>query len=207
MKLYFKAGACSLAPHIVLAEMNTVYTLEAVDLANKTCATGDYWTINPKGSVPALKMENGEILTEGAIISQYLADQKPETNLIPKFGTADRYRCMEWMNFIATEVHKNMGTLFAVNGMIKNAEGNAEFRAAVDMTLSKKMDFISKKLDNKNFLMGDNFTIADAYLFTCLGWSKFVNFDLTKWPTITNYMNRVFERPAVQKAMKEEGLL
>ncbi len=207
MKLYYKAGACSLAPHIVLAEMNTVYSVEAVDLANKTCATGNYWNINAKGSVPALQMENGEILTEGAIISQYLADQKPETKLIPKFGTTDRYRCMEWMNFIATEVHKNMGTLFAADGMIKNAEGNAEFKTAVANNLNKRMDFISNKLGNNTFLMGNNFTIADAYLFTCLGWSKFVNYDLSKWPNITNYMSRVFERPAVQRAMKEEGLL
>src|SRR4051812_33734035 len=107
MKLFYSKGACSLAPHIVMAEMNMVYEIESVDLKTKTCTSGDFRTINKKGSVPALRMENGEILTEGAVIMQYLADQNPESGLMPKFGTTDRFRCLEWLNFIATDLHKN----------------------------------------------------------------------------------------------------
>lgn len=205
MRLYYKAGACSLAPHIVMAELNMVYEIEAVDLATKTCASGDYKMINAKGSVPALRMENGELLTEGAVIMQYLADQNPEAGLMPKLGTTDRYRCMEWLNFIATEVHKNFSPLFRTS--VKNAEGLTELKAGTIETLNNKISFVSEKLGSNDFLMGKNFTIADAYLFTCLGWGKFVGVDITKWPNIVSYMNRVGERPAVMRAMKEEGLL
>lgn len=205
MRLYYKAGACSLAPHIVMAELNMVYEIEAVDLATKTCASGDYKIINSKGSVPALRMENGELLTEGAVIMQYLADQNPEAGLMPKLGTTDRYRCMEWLNFIATEVHKNFSPLFRTS--VKNTEGLAELKAGTIETLNNKISFVSEKLGSNDFLMGKNFTIADAYLFTCLGWGKFVGVDITKWPNVVSYMNRVGERPAVMRAMKEEGLL
>lgn len=205
MKLFYKAGACSLASHIVMAEMNMVYEIEAVDLVNKTCASGDFKLINPKGAVPALRMENGEILTEGAVILQYLADQKMDSTLMPKFGTADRYRCMEWLNFIATDVHKNFSPLFGTN--VKNAEGLKELREGTFETLKKKFNYVSEKLGTNEFLMGNTFTVADAYLFTCLSWTKFVGFDLSAWSNVMTYMNRVSERPAVMRAMKEEGLL
>lgn len=205
MKLFYKAGACSLASHIVMAEMNMVYEIEAVDIMNKTCASGNYMLINPKGAVPALRMENGEILTEGAVILQYLADQKMDSTLMPKFGTTDRYRCMEWLNFIATDVHKNFSPLFGTN--VKNAEGLKELREGAFETLKKKINYVSEQLGTNEFLMGNTFTVADAYLFTCLSWTKFVGFDLSTWSNVMTYMNRVSERPAVMRAMKEEGLL
>lgn len=205
MKLFYKSGACSLASHIVMAELNMVYEIEAVDLATKTCASGDFKMINPKGAIPALRMENGEILTEGAVILQYLADQKPEGMMMPKFGTLDRYRCMEWLNFIATDIHKNFTPLFGTS--VKNAEGLSELKEGQKNTLKNKINFVSEKLGSNDFLMGKNFTVADAYLFTCLGWGRLVGVDLSAWPNVMSFMNRVSERPAVMKAMKEEGLL
>jgi glutathione S-transferase len=207
MKLFYKAGACSLAPHIVMCELNMAYELESVDLAAKTCASGDFKKINPKGSVPALKMENGEILTEGAVISQYLADQKMDSGLLPKIGTLDRYRCMEWMNFIATDLHKNFTPLFAKDRILQNAEGKAELKDFYLGALKMKLDFVSEKLGTNDFLMGNTFTVADAYLFTVLGWSKFVGLEISGYANIGRYMERVGLRPAVIRAMKEEGLL
>lgn len=207
MKLFYKAGACSLAPHIVMCELNMAYELEAVDLVSKTCASGDYKAINPKGSVPALKMDNGEILTEGAVISQYLADQKIESDLMPKFGTLDRYRCMEWMNFIATDLHKNFTPLFAKDRILKNPEGKNELQAFYSGVLKMRLDFVSENLGSNDFLLGKTFTVADAYLFTVLGWSKYVGLDLSQWSNLVQYVDRVGSRPAVIRAMKEEGLL
>jgi glutathione S-transferase len=207
MKLFFKAGACSLASHIAMSEMNMVYELEAVDLQNKTCASGDFKLINPKGSVPALLMENGEVLTEGAVILQYLADQKIDSGLIPKVGTLDRYRCMEWLNFITSEIHKNFSPLFGADRIVKNVEGKTEMKMFYADALKSKISYVSEKLGTKSYLLGNEFTVADAYLFTTLGWSKVVGIELSHWPNIAAYMARVGERPAVIKAMKEEGLL
>lgn len=207
MKLFYKAGTCSLAPHIVMNELNMVYELESVDLATKVSVSGDYKKINPKGSVPALRMDNGEILTEGAIISQYLADQKPDAALIPKFGTMERYRMLEMMNFIATDVHKSFSPLFGADRIVKNVEGKTEMKMYYVETLKSKIGLISEKLATNTFLMGDQFTIADAYLFTVLSWSKLVGLDLSAWSNVMSYMNRVSERPAVMKAMKAEGLI
>ena len=205
MKLYYAKGACSLAPHIVMAELNMVYELEAVEMKTKTCASGDFKKINPKGSVPALKMENGEILTEGAIIDQYLADQKNDSTIFPKIGTIDRYRCMEWLNFIATDLHKSYSPFF-VSSMLTPATAT-EIKGFYTNVLNSKLDYVSEKLGTNDYLMGKNFTAADAYLFTVLSWSKHVNFDLSKWTNIKSYLERVGTRPAVIKAMKEEGLL
>lgn len=206
MKLYYSPGACSLAPHIVMAELNMAYEIEAVNLRDKTCASGDYRTINPKGSVPAIKMDNGEILTEGAVISQYLADQKIDQTLLPKFGTADRYRCMEWMNYISTEIHKNFSPLFSYKAY-KTETTQTEVVAFYTEILKTKMNYLNDALNGKNFLMGNTFTIADAYLFTCLRWSNYVKIDLTQWSNVNSFIARVSERPAVMKAMKEEGIL
>jgi len=205
MKLYYAKGACSLAPHIVMSELNMVYELELVDTKTKTCASGDFKKINPKGSVPALKMENGEILTEGAVIDQYLADQKMDSTIFPKFGTMERYRCMEWLNFIATELHKSYVPFFI--GPMLSAGTATEISAFYSNMLSSKLDYVSEKLGNNDYLMGKTFTAADAYLFTVLSWSKHVKFDLNKWSNLAPYLERVGTRPAVIKAMKEEGLL
>jgi glutathione S-transferase len=207
MKLFYKAGACALAPHIVMAELNMVYEVEAVDLVTKTCASGDFKKINPKGAIPALRMDNGEILTEGAVISQYLADQKMDSTMLPKFGTLERVRCLEWMNFIATDLHKNFGPLFGADRIMKNTEGKTELKAFYTETLKNKITFVSEKLANNDFLMGKTFTIADAYLFTVLNWTGHVGIDLTEWTNVKAYMNRVTERPAVMRAMKEEGMI
>ncbi len=207
MKLFYSPGACSLAPHIVMAELNMAYELEAVNLKDKTCASGNYNMINPKGSVPALKMDNNEILTEGAIISQFLADQKNDGIIFGKYGTTERYRTLEWMNYISTEVHKNFSPLFGLDTIYKNAEAKAEVKAFYTNCLSDKFNFLSEKIGTNNFLMGSQFTIADAYLFTCFTWTEYVGIDLSAWTNLTTYMNRIYERPAVMRALKEEGLL
>lgn len=207
MKLFYKPGACSLANHIVLAELNMVYELEAVDLAAKTWSGGDFKKINPKGSVPALQMDNGEVLTEGAVIGQYLADQKSEVGLLPKFGTLDRIRCLEWMNFITADVHKSFSPLFGADRIVQNVEGKTEMKMYFVESLKTKISYISEKIGGNDYLMGKQFTIADAYLFTVLGWTKFVGIDLSQWANVKTYMERVGARPGVIRAMKEEGLL
>lgn len=207
MKLYFSAGACSMASHIVMAELNMAYEIEAVNLKDKTCASGDFKKINSKGSVPALRMDNNEILTEGAVIMQYLCDQKTDSNLFPKLGTLDRYRCIEWLNFIATDVHKSFSPLFYLGALVQNEQGQTQLKDATHQNLKNKIAYISEKLGDSDYLMGTNFTIADAYLFTVLGWGKHVGLNMTEWSNISKYMARVAQRPAVMKAMKEEGLL
>jgi len=205
MKLYYSKGTCSLAPHIVMAELNMVYEVEAVDLKTKICASGDFKKINPKGSVPALKMDNGEILTEGAVIDQYLADQKNDSTIFPKFGTMERYRCLELLNYIATDLHKSFTGVFAASYV--SATSTQEVKNFYFNTISNKLDVISEKLGTNDYLMGKNFTLPDAYLFTVLGWSNYLGFDLSKWSNITTYLKRVGARPAVIKAMTEEGMI
>lgn len=208
MKLYYKAGSCSLAPHIVMAELNMVYELEAVDLATKMMASGgNFREINPKGSVPAIRMDNGEILSEGVVISQYLADQKADSGLLPKFGTLERYRCLEWMNYIATEMHKGLGVLFAADRMMTSDTGKAEFKASHIAAMEPKLKFISEKLGSGEYLMGKQFTIADAYLFTVMSWTPYLGVETSGWSNLTEWMKRVAARPGVMKAMKEEGLI
>jgi glutathione S-transferase len=207
MKLYYKAGACSLSPHIVLAELNMVYELESVDLVQKTCASGDFWKINPKGSVPALRMDNGEILTEGAVIVQYLADQKPEMELMPKLGTLERYRCLELLNYITSDIHKNFSPLFYADRILKEAHAQTELKTYTKEVLGRKIAVLSSILAQQDYLMGKQFTVADAYFFTCLSWAKYVALDLSAWSNLLAYQNRITLRPSVIKAMKEEGLL
>ncbi|MFS2224151.1 glutathione transferase GstA [Pantoea sp. B65] len=200
MKLFYCPGACSLAPHIVLEEAGLGFTLERVDLKTRRTESGeDFLTINSKGYVPALQLENGKLLTEGAVISQYLADLKPETQLIPAAGES-RYQLLEWMTFISTELHKNMGALY-------NPALSADWRAAVTATLTKRIDWLAAALGDKSGLQGAGFTIADAYLFTVLNWSGHVGFSLDKWPTLQAYRANIARRPAVIRAMKAEGLI
>jgi glutathione S-transferase len=207
MKLFYAKGACSLAPHIVMAELNMVYELEAVDLKTKICASGDFTKINSKGAVPALRMENGEILTEGPVINQYLCDLKNDSTLFPKIGTTERYRCLELLNYITSEVHKTFSPLFSIGSISKEKTTQDEVKAYFTESLTKKVNFLSEKLGSNDYLMGNTFTIADAYLFTCLNWGQYVNFDMKKWSNMTQYMDRVAKRPAVMKAMKEQGML
>ncbi len=201
MKLFYFSGACSLSPHIVLLELGLPYTLEKVDFATKKTAGGlDYLTINSKGAVPALQLDDGRVLTEGPAIVQYLADQKPESGLAPRAGTFERYRLMEMLNYIASEVHKGFSPLF-------NPKISADWKASAIAGLEKKFDWLSAFLKGKDFLIGSAFTVADAYLFTVLNWTGHLKIDLAGWPVLSAYQARIAQRPRVQQALKEEGLL
>ena len=201
MKLYYSPGACSLSPHIVLLESGLAFTAEKVDLkAKKTAAGADFKAVNPKGAVPALQLADGSVLTEGAVIVQYIADQKPDSGLAPKAGTMERYRLAEWLNFIASEVHKGFRPLF-------NPKASGDWRASAIAALSSKFDWLSVQLGSKPFLMGEAFSVADAYLFTVLSWAGHVGIDLSQWPVLTAYQARVGHRPKVQEALKAEGLV
>ncbi len=201
MKLYYFPGACSLSPHIVLIEAKLPYTLEKVDLATKkTSAGADYAKINSKGSVPSLQLDDGKILTEGPAVVQYLADQKPDSGLAPRAGTFERYQLMEILNYITSEVHKTFSPLF-------NPASSAEMKAAAKSALEKKFDWLTGFLGGRNYTVGNAFTVADAYLFTILGWTSHVGMDLGKWPVLAAYQSRIAQRPSVQQALKEEGLL
>jgi glutathione S-transferase len=201
MKLYYSPGACSMAPHIVAREAGHQIELEKVDIpAKKTAGGQDFWTINPKGYVPALKMDNGQVLTEVGVIIQYLADQKPESGLTAKMGTMERYRQMEAVNFAATEIHKQLGALF-------NPKMTPEMKEVQLGTVERRFNALEKLLAGKQYLTGDKYTVADAYLFTVLNWTKGLNIDLGKWPNIKSFVARVATRPAVRETMKAEGLV
>lgn len=200
MKLYYSPGACSLSPHIVLQELGIPIELVRVDLASKKEADGtDYRIRNPKGYVPALQLDNGELLTEGTAIVQYLADRMPEKNLAPANGTLERYRMQEMLNFISSEIHKSFSPLF-------DAKAVPEWKQAVTKRLADCFDLLAKNLEGKDYLFGKQFTVADAYLFTVLNWTNFVGYDTAKWPVLQAFMARVASRPAVQATLKTEGL-
>jgi glutathione S-transferase len=201
VKLYFSPGACSLSPHIVLRESGLPFELEQVNLQSKKLkAGGDFLEVNPKGQVPVLKLDSGEILTEGPVIVQYIADQKPESGLAPKAGTIQRYHVQEWLNFITSELHKSFTPLFRPNTPDEYAKISKE-------NLASRFGFLDKELGKRQYLMGDKFTIPDAYAFTVVGWSKYKDIDLSRWPNLKSYMDRVGARPKVQEAMKAEGLI
>ena len=200
-KLYYSPGACSLSPHIVLREAGLPFELVLASTKTHQLADGtDYYTINPKGSVPLLELDNGERLSEGPAIVQYIADQVPAKGLAPAAGTMARYRLMEWLNFITSELHKGFSPLF-------NPNAPDQWKQIVKDMLAQRFDVLSKKLEGKPYLMGTTFTVADAYLFTILGWGKYHNIDYGKWPVLQAYQARIAERPAVQAALKAEGLL
>jgi len=202
MKLYYAPGACSLAPHIVLEEGGFTYESEAIDLrGNRTTSSGkDFSEINPKGYVPTLVLDDGQVLTEGPAINQYLADRVPEKKLAPPNGSIERYRLQEWLTFLGTELHKSFSPLF-------NPAASDDWKKASMETLDRRLTYIAQQLGSKQFLVGDNFTIVDAYLFTILGWGQYVGLDIGKWPALKEYHGRIFMRPAVQAALKAEGLI
>jgi glutathione S-transferase len=208
MKLYYSPGACSLASHIVLAESGLPYEAVKVDLKTRTTEKGEpYAEITPKNQVPCLRLDDGQLMTEGVAIMQLVADKKPETNLIPKWGTPERYRAIEWLNYVATEVHKGLSAFFSIDRLVSNKEGNAEFRQSTKAAMEKKYAFLNEHLQKNQFLLGNQFTAPDAYLFTVTSWCDHVGLDLSKFTAVLGYMERVKNRPGVQKAMKEEGLL
>jgi glutathione S-transferase len=199
VKLYLTPGACSLSPHIVLREAGLTFDIEKVDLATKQTKSGkDYKSVNPKGYVPALEINGGQVMTEGPAIVQYIADLKPATKLAPAAGTIERYRLQEWLNFITSELHKGIGSLF-------NDKMPAEWREAVKTTLAARFDVLTKALTGKDYLTGSTFTVADAYLYTVLTWTGYVGIDLAKWPVLKAYVDRVAARPAVKAAHEAEA--
>jgi glutathione S-transferase len=201
MKLYYAPGACSLSPHIVLREAGFNFDLEQVNNQEKKTKSGkDYWTINPKGQVPVLELDNGERLTEGPVIVQYLADQKPAAGLAPASGTMERVRVQEWLNFTTSELHKSFGPIF-------RPTTPDEYKKISKENLGKRFDWLDKQLAGRQYLMGDKFTVADAYLFTVLRWSARVDIDLAKWPNLKAYVDRVGARPKVREALQAEGLI
>ncbi len=200
MKLYYSPGACSLSPHIVLREAGADFTLVRVDLKTKKLEDGsDYLAVNPKGYVPALQLDNGELLTEGPAIIQYVADQHPAAGLAPAPGTLERARLQEWLNMISTELHKSFTPLF-------RGAGDEWKNAALD-NIRRRFDLVAQRLATNPFLMGERFSVADAYLFTVLSWTGFVKIDMSPWPALQAFSQRVGERPAVQAALSAEGLL
>lgn len=201
MKLYYAAGACSLSPHIVAQEAGIALELEKVDTKAKRTASGaDYWEINPKGYVPALLLDNGELLTEGTAIVQYLADQKPESGLAPANGTSARYRLQEMLGYINSELHKTYTPLFKPETPDAVREERKEY-------LRKRYALVEQHLAKHDWLVGDRFSVADAYLFTVTNWSKHVAVDLSEFPALLAFQKRVGERPKVQAALEAEGLL
>jgi glutathione S-transferase len=200
MKLYYAPAACSLAPHIAAAEADIPIELVRVEFSadGKTAAGRNYLEINPKGAVPALQLDSGEVLTENAVLLQYLAAQAPESDLMPRDGMA-RWRLLELLNFIATEVHKGFGPLW-------NPATTPEARTATVETLGKKFDVLEKQLGEDAWLTGDKFTIADAYAYAVLNWTRIHKIDIARWPRLKDFLSRAEQRPGVHKALTEEGL-
>lgn len=201
MKLYYSPGACSLSPHIISREAGIELMLDKVDSATRKTSSGkDYAAINPKNYVPALELDNGQILTEGPVIAQYLADMKPASGLAPANGTIERYRLQEMLGYINSEIHKSYSLLFSSKTHPETRQDRLDY-------LRKRYGLIEKALAGKTFLFGDTFTVADSYLFVVTNWAGHVKLDLSDFPNVLAFQKRVAERPAVQAAMKAEGLL
>ena len=198
MKLYYAPGACSQAPHIILRETGLPFEAVRVNLETKRLETGeDYLAIAPKGAVPVLELDDGQLLTENAVVLQYIADQAPGWHLIPPFGTIERYRVLEWLNYIATELHKGFAPLFHPTG---------ELRAHAMETIGAKFDYVEGELGLGPWLVGADFGVADAYLFVVLGWARVFHFDFARWPGLKAFRQRVGERPSARAALHAEGL-
>jgi len=196
MKLYYAPGACSFAVHVAAIEAELPVTTVKVDLRTHKLADGsDYYAINPKGYVPLVVLDDGTKLTEAAVILQYIADQRPG-RLAPPYGTRERYELMEWMNFIATEIHKGFGPLWYPDTPVR--EQTVE-------KLGQRFDIVAAALGEREFLLGDSFTIADAYLYTILSWSGFLKVDLARWPTLRAYLERIGKRASVREAKRVES--
>ena len=200
MKLYYSPGACSLSPHIALLEAGLPYDLVKVDLRAKKLENGeDYLKVNPKGQVPALGLDNGEVVTEGPVIVQMIADKAAAKNLAPARDSAERYKLQEWLNFISAELHKSFGPMFSP---VLGDDAKAFFKDR----LMGKFKYLEGALAGRDYLMGKQFTVADGYLFTMLSWADRMKFDLSALPNLLAYKARVAARPKVQEALTKEGL-
>jgi glutathione S-transferase len=201
MKLYYAPGACSLSPHIVARELGIPVELKKVNIKDKTVEDGgDYRKVNARGYVPALELDDGGVLTEGPAIVQYLADRKPEAGLAPKNGTFERYRLQEWLNFLTSEIHKQFSPLFRPNTP-------EEYKTILRENLAARFDWLDRELAGRDYLMGKQFSVADAYAFVLLGWTRPLKIDLARWPNLVAFQQRVGARPRVQEALQAEGLL
>ncbi len=201
MRLYYAPGACSLAPHIVAREAGIQLDLVKVDMATKTTDAGeDFLQVNPKGAVPALVRDDGAVLTEAAVVIQFLADQAPEALLLPAAGSFERYRALEWLNFIATELHKGFGPLW-------KSDTPPAMRTITRENLTVRFTFLDRHLSASAYLLGDSFSAPDAYAFTILSWAEFMKIDLGRWPNVTSYLQRIGARQDVRQALAAEGLV
>ena len=199
MKLYYLPAACSLASNIALREAGLKFELVKVDRRTKRTADGlDFNEVNPKGYVPALRLDDGQVLTENVAVLQYIADRNPAAKLAPAAGTMERYRLMEWLSFINSEVHKSFGPLFHKD----SPEGAKQYART---NLVARLDYMQRAMGSKTFVMGEQYTVADAYLFTVLSWGAYVDLDIGKWPQLKRYVERIGERPHVLEARKSEG--
>jgi glutathione S-transferase len=201
MKLYYAPAACSQAPHIVAREAGLPVDLAKVEFPAKRTADGeDLYAVNPKGAVPALRLDDGSVLTENAVILQYLADQAPGSGLGAPASGLERYRFLEWLNFIATELHKGFGPLW-------NPATPDSFKEATREALGKKFDWLQEQIGEGPYILGGRFSILDAYAFAVLGWTRFHAIDIARWPGLAAYLERVAARPAVQETLRAEGLI
>jgi glutathione S-transferase len=200
MKLYYSPGACSLASHIALIEAALPFTADKVDMRTRQTSDGrEFASVNPNGYVPSLELDDGEILNEGQAILQYIADRAPGAQLAPPAGTMPRYRLIEWLSFISSELHKGFGPLLRPGGP-------EDTKAAIRDKLGLRFGYVAKHLASRQYLVGDHFTVADAYLYTILTWTRIAGIDLAAWPVLVAYRDRVQQRPAVQAARAAEGL-
>jgi glutathione S-transferase len=201
MKLYYAPGACSQAPHIILHELGFDHDVAQVHFPDKTLDDGrSYYAVNPKGAVPALELDSGDVLTENAVIMQYLGDRSGATEVLPPIGQFRRYRVLEWVNYVATELHKGFGPLW-------NPASATEWKQATRELIAKKFDYVDKQLGDGPFLMGDTFTLPDAYLFVILGWTAMHDIDLSRWANLSAFRERMAKRPAVEAVLRFEGLV
>lgn len=202
MKLFYKPGACSMASHMVLLEAGATFDLDEVDTAiGQTKSGRDFTQLNPNGYVPALELKTGEVLTEGASILQYIADQFPGSQLAPDVGTVERAKVQQYLNYTSSELHKAFGPLFSDNATESE-------KADARVNVGKKLDYVATLFsDLREYLVGSNFTVADAYMFVVINWSNFVGVDLSRWPDISAYVERISNRQSAQNAMRTEGLI
>ena len=201
MKLFYMPSACSLSVQITLHELDVPYTKVLVDRHKKLEDGSDYLAINPRGQVPVLELDDGMRLTEGPVIVQYLVDRAPGSDLLPPVGSMDRWRELEWLNYLTSELHQRFYPLFKFGQFPDDVKG--ELRGDLD----RRLAYVADRLADRAFLVGDTFTAADGYLFTMLRWAGFLKVDLERWPNLVAYRDRVAERPAVQAAMREAGLI
>lgn len=200
MKLYYSPGSCGLAAQIVLREAGQAFDLIAVDFATKTTVEGDYFEVSPKGFIPALRLDDGDLLTESAVILQWIADQHPDLGLMPPFGQRERYKALEWLNFIATDLHKNFAVLFSP---VPDEDTKARFAAR---HLTAKFEYLDAHLSEHDYLMGGTFSVPDAYLYNILTWPHRVKLDISGYDALQRFLNRMEERPSVRAALEAEGL-